>query len=113
MRMTWPDVRLEVWHVYMLGKAVQSAGIEIEYRTLQPFITEGMYRIQKAFVRGDLKGEFPETTPEGKDQVERLEKIANKTDVTVRRILRFAKKTPIRTYSEDEDMLLSAVKNKL
>ncbi|KAF5851393.1 hypothetical protein GGP41_004193 [Bipolaris sorokiniana] len=110
----WPDLVVETLHVYLLGQAVKLLPLPIPYKDLQAYIREGLYRIKKAISKGQIQPKVLETAPDDSAQVAHLTKIAEKTHLTVERVLGFANfKVPEPISSDGAIQLLKATKKKL
>jgi hypothetical protein len=108
MRIEYPDFKPNGCLVFALGKSVQQAGLSIPYKTLQYFIQEGVYLIQRAVDSGDLGDDLFNEEPSFDDtQIKALKSIANKAKDTAARFDSYAK-TPTVPIN-DEDLQLSTV----
>jgi hypothetical protein len=99
--------------VFALGKSVKLARLCIPYKTLQYFIREGFYLIQRTVNIGDLgDGLFNEEPSFDDTQIKALKSIANKAKDTVARFDSYAK-TPTGSTNDEDLQLSTAVKEKL
>jgi hypothetical protein len=113
MRIEYPDFEPNGWHVFALGQSVQQAGLFVPYKTLQYFIQEGVYLIQRAVDSGDLgDGLFNEEPLFDDTQIKALKSIANKAKDTVARFDSYAN-TPTGSTNDEDLQLSTAVKEKL